>query len=140
MRYYVSLGVVDPPLSHRGPRALYGARHVLQLVAAKVLQADGISLAEVADRLDGLDDAALAALLPEPGPAPVTAPTLPLPAGAEVRLQVRVQPGFDVTIDPALLAHAGNVPLLADAVGAALDRVARALGDGPPIPGPPVED
>lgn len=138
VRYYVSVGVVDPPLSHRGPRALYGVRHVLQVVAAKVLQADGLRLAEVAERLHGLDADQLAALIPEPGPPVVgEAAELALPAGAEVRLQVRVQPGLDVAVDPALLARPGNVPLLADAIGAALDRVARALADGPPIPGPP---
>ena len=43
----------------RGRTALYGPRHVLQLVAIKRLQAQGLSLAAVQERVVGLSDAAL---------------------------------------------------------------------------------
>src|ERR1700730_4487154 len=59
IRYYTTLGLIDRPAAMRGRTALYGRRHLLQLVAIKRLQARGLSLAEVQERLVGLTDAAL---------------------------------------------------------------------------------
>jgi hypothetical protein len=59
IRYYTTLGLIDRPAEMRGRTALYGVRHLLQLVAIKRLQAQGLSLAEVQGRLVGLTDAAL---------------------------------------------------------------------------------
>ena len=59
IRYYASLGLLDPPAAMRGRTALYGRRHLAQLVAIKRLQAVGRSLAEVQAILPGLDDASL---------------------------------------------------------------------------------
>jgi DNA-binding transcriptional MerR regulator len=59
IRYYTTLGLVDRPAGWRGRVALYGRRHLLQLVAIKRLQAAGLTLAEVQARLLGLDDDAL---------------------------------------------------------------------------------
>ncbi|MEZ4402884.1 MAG: MerR family transcriptional regulator [Kofleriaceae bacterium] len=58
IRYYTTLGLLDrPPL--RGRTALYGPRHLAQLVAIKRAQAAGQSLAEIQRTLPTLDDAAL---------------------------------------------------------------------------------
>ena len=59
IRYYTTLGLLDRPAEMRGRTALYGRRHLLQLVAIKRLQARGLSLAEVQERVVGLSDAAL---------------------------------------------------------------------------------
>ena len=59
IRYYTTLGLIDRPAAMRGRTALYGVRHLLQLAAVKRLQAQGLSLAEVQERLVGLTDAAL---------------------------------------------------------------------------------
>jgi DNA-binding transcriptional MerR regulator len=59
IRYYTTLGLLDRPTAMRGRTALYGARHLLQLVAIKRLQARGLSLAAVQERVVGLSDAAL---------------------------------------------------------------------------------
>jgi hypothetical protein len=59
IRYYTTLGLIDRPAAMRGRTALYGLRHLLQLVAIKRLQANGLSLAEIQTRLVGLTDAAL---------------------------------------------------------------------------------
>ncbi len=59
IRYYTTLGLIDRPAAMRGRTALYGDRHLLQLAAVKRLQARGLSLAEVQERLVGLTDAAL---------------------------------------------------------------------------------
>src|SRR3954452_21706457 len=62
IRYYTTLGLIDRPAQMRGRTALYGRRHLLQLVAIKRLQARGATLAQVQRRLLGLPDAALADL------------------------------------------------------------------------------
>src|SRR5262245_45243958 len=41
IRYYTTLGLIDRPAEMRGRTALYGRRHLLQLVAIKRLQARG---------------------------------------------------------------------------------------------------
>jgi DNA-binding transcriptional MerR regulator len=67
IRYYTTLGLLDRPVELRGRTALYGRRHLLQLVAIKRLQAQGLSLTEVQARLLGLTDAALARIARLPG-------------------------------------------------------------------------
>ncbi len=62
IRYYTTLGLLDRPSGWRGRTALYGKRHLLQIVAIKRLQARGLSLAEIQRRLPGLSDEALEAV------------------------------------------------------------------------------
>ncbi len=69
IRYYTSLGLLDRPAAMRGRTALYGHRHLLQLVAVKRLQAEGKSLSEVQAALAGLDDEGLAAIARVPAEA-----------------------------------------------------------------------
>lgn len=47
IRWYTSIGLVDRPLGMRGRTALYGPRHLQQLVAIKRRQAEGRSLAQI---------------------------------------------------------------------------------------------
>src|SRR5437016_7343980 len=75
IRYYTTLGLIDRPAEMRGRTALYGRRHLLQLVAIKKLQTSGRSLAEVQRTLAGQTDKALAEVagLEESGGADRTA-------------------------------------------------------------------
>jgi DNA-binding transcriptional MerR regulator len=59
IRYYTTLGLIDRPASMRGRTALYGRRHLAQLVAIKRLQAVGKPLAEIQRLLPSVDDATL---------------------------------------------------------------------------------
>jgi DNA-binding transcriptional MerR regulator len=79
VRWYVTVGLVDPPLSRRGRVARYGRRHLLQLVAVKRRQAEGRSLAEIQAELAGATDDVLAAVarVPDTWPAPEARPTAP---------------------------------------------------------------
>ncbi|MFI7418133.1 helix-turn-helix domain-containing protein [Nonomuraea sp. NPDC049684] len=61
IRWYTTIGLVDPPLTRRGRIARYGRRHLLQLVAVKRMQAAGHSIAEVQAALAGATNATLAA-------------------------------------------------------------------------------
>ncbi|MCG5212304.1 MerR family transcriptional regulator [Streptosporangium sp. KLBMP 9127] len=129
IRWYTTIGLVDPPLTRRGRIALYGRRHLLQLVAIKRLQAAGNSIAAIQADLAGATDAQLAgaAGLPEPETA------TPRPARDRFWAErpqtptglvhgVRLAPGVTVVLDgasrtpspddmAALVAAAG--PLLA---------------------------
>jgi DNA-binding transcriptional MerR regulator len=53
IRYYTTLGLIDRPVAMRGRTALYGRRHLLQIVAIKKLQAAGRTLAEIQKALSG---------------------------------------------------------------------------------------
>jgi DNA-binding transcriptional MerR regulator len=79
IRYYTTLGLIDRPAAMRGRTALYGHRHLLQIVALKRLQAKGHSLAELQHRLIGMTDAELAevAKLPADGIPGATPEVLP---------------------------------------------------------------
>ena len=59
IRWYTTIGLVDPPLTRRGRTARYGRRHLLQLVAVKRLQASGLSIADIQLALAGATDAML---------------------------------------------------------------------------------
>jgi len=60
IRYYVTLGLLDRPSAMRGRTALYGAKHVAQVVAIKRLQVGGRSLTEIQQLWSTLDDPTLA--------------------------------------------------------------------------------
>ncbi|HEX8112597.1 MAG TPA: MerR family transcriptional regulator, partial [Kofleriaceae bacterium] len=60
VRYYVTLGLLDRPSAMRGRTALYGPRHVAQVVAIKRLQTMGRSLSEIQALWSTLDDPTLA--------------------------------------------------------------------------------
>ncbi len=60
IRYYTPLGLIDRPAAMKGRTALYDDKHLTQLVAINRLQARGLSLAEIQERLAGLPDKTLA--------------------------------------------------------------------------------
>jgi DNA-binding transcriptional MerR regulator len=47
IRYYQTIGIVDKPLRYEGRNAVYGYQHLLQVVAIKLLQSRGLTLAQV---------------------------------------------------------------------------------------------
>lgn len=67
IRYYTTLGLLDRPAEMRGRTALYRFRHLLQLVAIKRLQAQGMKLSVIQQELLGASDRTLRRLaqLPE---------------------------------------------------------------------------
>jgi len=132
IRYYTTLGLIDRPASMEGRTALYGKRHVMQLVAIKRLQATGLTLAEVQSRLTGLPNAALSkiAKLPtnfwdaspidstsEEGVSPdeerpfwSELPSEAVESNKNVRRSIRVElhPGVELLVD---VADAGAKPV-----------------------------
>ena len=59
IRYYGTIGLLDRPVAMRGRTALYGRRHLAQVVAIKRLQTMGRSLAEIQTMWPTLDDVTL---------------------------------------------------------------------------------
>jgi hypothetical protein len=84
IRWYTTIGLVDRPAAMRGRTAMYGPRHLLQLVAIKRLQAEGRSLVAIQAELAGATDAQLARVA-QLAEAPVArgAPFLRRPPGAD---------------------------------------------------------
>lgn len=100
IRYYQTLGLLERP-AIVGRQARYGRRHVLQLVAIKILQSSGLPLAAVQERLYGLSDAELEALLQ------TAASVRPKPA-------LKARSWREVTLEPGLklVAEEGFTPRL----------------------------
>ncbi|WP_259400562.1 helix-turn-helix domain-containing protein [Microbispora sp. H13382] len=107
IRWYTTIGLLDPPLGRRGRVALYGRRHLLQLVAVKRRQADGLSIAAIQAELTGATDAMLQRVAglagpssepssePPSGPAPrpLVPPSPPPPAPPPGWCGTRPEPG-----------------------------------------------
>jgi DNA-binding transcriptional MerR regulator len=74
IRWYTTIGLIDRPVAYRGRTALYGPRHLLQLVAVKRLQAKGLPLVAIQQELAGATDTQLARV------AHLPAGTTPAPA------------------------------------------------------------
>jgi DNA-binding transcriptional MerR regulator len=70
IRYYTTLGLIDRAAEMRGRTAYYNERHLRQLVAIKRMQADGMTLQQIQDRLLGISPQALRALAPLPDRPP----------------------------------------------------------------------
>jgi DNA-binding transcriptional MerR regulator len=81
IRWYTTIGLVDRPVAHRGRTALYGPRHLLQLVAIKRLQARGLPLVAIQQELAGATDTQLARVARVPAAA-VPVPLLAADGGA----------------------------------------------------------
>ena len=56
IRYYTTLGMIDKPAEMRGRTAYYDKRHVVQIVAIKKLQAEGMALNAIQQKLASLTD------------------------------------------------------------------------------------
>jgi DNA-binding transcriptional MerR regulator len=67
IRWYSTIGLVDRPSGMRGRTALYGPRHLLQLVAIKRLQAQGQRIADIQAVLTGAPDDVLSDIARVPG-------------------------------------------------------------------------
>jgi DNA-binding transcriptional MerR regulator len=65
LRYYISQGLVDRPSGQRGTAALYGYRHLLQVLTVKYLQSQYLPLRKIKGLLRGRSNRALEQILPE---------------------------------------------------------------------------
>ncbi len=119
IRYYTTLGLLDRPAAMRGRTALYGSRHLLQLVAIKRLQARGLSLANVQEQVVGLSNTALRRLAESEGVAAKAkgdVPSQPVASASRGESFWRVQPEADEEQAVAGSSGVQDVPLEAGLV------------------------
>jgi DNA-binding transcriptional MerR regulator len=95
VRYYTTLGLLDRPrIENR--QARYGPRHLLQLLAIKVLQSLDLPLSRIQEVMYGRSDAELQQLIDSlPRPGRQTAPEPP----ALILREVVVEPGLRLVAD-----------------------------------------
>ena len=115
IRYYQTLGVLDRPLRYDGRRAVYGYRHLLQLLAIRRLQGEGYPLAVIQTTLPSKSTAELETSL-----ARVFEGARGEPAGAAVAL-----------VDPDRAGHADEAARLV----ASLSVPPRRVLSGEVVPG-----
>jgi hypothetical protein len=120
---------VDRPTEYVGGQARYGYRHLLQLVAIKLLQARFLPLGRIQQHLYGQPDAGLEALIDEGAPRGASrdavavhsaAPALPIEAAYEVELL----PGVTLRMIPSRF---GPDPPDPDSLGARTEAALRTL-------------
>ncbi|WP_310768080.1 MerR family transcriptional regulator [Mycobacterium sp. Z3061] len=84
VRWYTTTGLVDRPIM-QGRNAAYRTRHLLQIVAVKRLQAQGLSLAEIQAKLVGANDETLRRIADVPDELITAEQSLRPPAAAAGR-------------------------------------------------------
>lgn len=62
IRYYTTVGILDKPDHFQGRTAYYSHKHLMQLVAIKRMQAQGLTLSDIQARMLGVHGAELARL------------------------------------------------------------------------------
>jgi DNA-binding transcriptional MerR regulator len=117
IRWYSTIGLLDPPSARRGRVALYGRRHLLQLIAVKRRQAEGLTIAEIQAELTGAADQVLETIARIPKTPDQTAATR--------------------NPRPRFWAEPPSVPAASPSVPAGSPPVAPAAAEEPPPPAPP---
>jgi DNA-binding transcriptional MerR regulator len=117
IRWYTTIGLIDRPVAHRGRTALYGPRHLLQLVAVKRLQARGLPLVAIQQELAGATDTQLARVArlpavttPEPRPGPLLVAARPAAVAARAAVGKARRTGFWREQPAAFAAAAATAP------------------------------
>jgi len=137
IRWYTTIGLIDRPVAHRGRTALYGPRHLLQLVAVKRLQARGLPLVAIQQELAGATDTQLGRV----ARLPATSAALPEGyAGAPVGEVAAGAPARRLAAGPVRRAAFWREPpaaaLAAQAAGGPADPEAPILAATGPVPPP----
>ncbi len=97
IRWYTTIGLLDRPKIGPDRFARYGPRQLLQLVAVKRLQAQGLSIAQIQERLAGATDAQLRRVAALPSDL---AQPQPKPADTGAQARVAKDAGGDPAGDP----------------------------------------
>jgi DNA-binding transcriptional MerR regulator len=115
VRYYQTAGLLDRPVRYDGRVARYGRRHLLQLVAIRILQSGGLSLAQIQTRLAGATNAELEVIAAGPSAATISEPVILsayTPSSDTPLSQIsaaEVAPGVIITVDARLQPHSARL-------------------------------
>jgi DNA-binding transcriptional MerR regulator len=143
IRYYAAIGLLDKPSAMRARTALYGVRHLAQVVAIKRMQGAGKSLAEIQALWPSLDDATLArisgvalpaasraqraafwkrdvAVAPAPGPTPTWGPQ-----PVEIRIELARGAVVTVTVADGVSIASADIRALREAAAPLATELAK---------------
>lgn len=98
IRYYTSLGLVDRPHTYDGGIAKYSPRHLLQLLAIKIMQSEYLPLPEIQKQLFGRDEAELREIVDSATRSEPVAESRPAPRN-ETWITRRVCPGLRLVVE-----------------------------------------
>lgn len=110
IRYYGTLGLIDPPAEMTGRTARYGGRHLLQVLAVKAVQARGDSLAYAQRTLVGASDEELRSAIGPGLPAALAAVPAPALAAAQEGKDARRAAGHPFWLTSPAPPAAAAVP------------------------------
>jgi DNA-binding transcriptional MerR regulator len=97
LRYYTTLGLLDRP-AIVGRQARYSPRHLSQVLAIKALQAEGLPLANIQDRLFARSEGELHALLEALSARAAQRPQIARAPAALVLRELVLEPGLRLQI------------------------------------------
>lgn len=129
VRYYTARGLLPRP-GTRGRALTYGRTHLLRLVAIKRLQGEGLSLDEIAERLQSMSPEQLesvAAIPPSAMPANLGDPEPPAPSRAASRF-------WQVPPAPQAAPAPVSQPAVTQLQAIRLSDTVTLLVDGAPLP------
>lgn len=66
VRFYITRGLMDKPNRYNGQRAIYGSKHLLQLITIKYFQSEYLSIKKIHEIIDGLCQDELLKLIKNP--------------------------------------------------------------------------
>jgi DNA-binding transcriptional MerR regulator len=118
VRYYTTLGLLDRP-AIVGRQARYSGRHARQLLAIKALQAAGLPLAAIQERLFGRSVAELEAVVESLAAQTGRPQTRKAPPALRLR-ELSIAPGLRLLVEDGF--EAGDVEALLARVRAALEQ------------------
>ena len=104
IRFYQTLAILPKP-GYEGRRAIYQREHLVRVLAAKQLQAEGFTLAQIQASLPARTFDELASALFTLSIEPPTVAVPAAPPGALIALTLA--PGVTVLIDPSLVPDSG---------------------------------
>ncbi len=97
IRYYTTLGLLDRPIIENR-QAKYGQKHLLQLLAIKALQGLQLPLARIQEKLYGLSESELGALLESIALNNKNTKFEPVAPIARVFREIVLEPGLKLTV------------------------------------------
>jgi DNA-binding transcriptional MerR regulator len=129
IRYYGTLGLVDRPAEMTGRTALYGDRHLLQVLAVKALQARGATLADVQRTLVGASEPELRAAVGPDLPGALTAVVGAPPPVRPDRPFWRTPPATAAVPAASARALSAGLPTAPEAAGSGSGIAAAAIAE-----------
>lgn len=134
IRWYSTIGLLDPPSARRGRVAMYGRRHLLQIVAVKRRQSDGRTIAEIQAELAGATDQTLESIARLPEHTPEHVPEHPPAPPAETGSPRAARPRFWAGPTAATAATASAPPKPPPPPPATSAKAPASSAEAPPPP------